>query len=771
MGWDDGSWSKWTEPTPGNQTYHVCHRCLLSPRSYWLDLFLLCQKAGVGTFHLAQSELSAASKSEDLCNASPQQSEATSKAEHYRIFEDPFEHSPLDHDQFRLLSLLPGEDDLLCTIENVDLDSVAAPYEALSYCWGTTEQAKRTIWINGHPFEILQNLYAALVQLRKPTSTRKLWIDAICIDQVGDEGKAERNIQIPLMGRIYHQAAGVVVWLGSGAPEHDSDNIMDIIAQQNVEAMQSNKFAVDFGHLLKRPWFRRTWIVQEFVLGKRLPLLVCGSRLVSYGKFMATHWVLPMLIDRFPDRDIIQSRQIVDLTGNIVSTKTFKRMHTIAWNNHDEAEKTLANLMNVRRTILDDEIRLLPKPLYKVLPFLKDFDVTDYRDKIYGTFGVISPSVGKSIQVSYHKPVAEVYRDAMTYMLRQGEDEPGAVDLYLEYPLSLSLDRTTPGLPSWVPDFSRNSPFLFNHEDITWYWLYHQNLTRSHKPLLQKQHGRHRVNRDEIDRRLLSIEDARLTVSGFLVGEVDAVVESTFFGLNHEIRDYSERQLNSSSEVSRQEGHQIKLTLDVYEKNTDQAIAELTTCADDLSIFFASTLLQRYRIHNLYLINELCRAKFPTTARSSDPESWLTSIWRDLLEGYPAIDDVSKEEFDEQFFDITQSDKSMTGENWVSNAMRGAVRNIKDLPPLNQPIRYFYRPQRTFFTTRTSGFYGLSVQGVKEGDKLAFLFPRAYMAFILRPVGENFRMLGPCIVPPCLRDRALRRFLTPAYQKDTFVII
>ena len=84
----------------------------------------------------------------------------------------------------------------------------------------------------------------------------RFWIDAVCINQVGDEGKAEENAQIPLMSRIYHQAASVIVWLG--AAEYDSNKTLDNIIQQKVEAMQNLEFATDFGRLLKRPWFRRT---------------------------------------------------------------------------------------------------------------------------------------------------------------------------------------------------------------------------------------------------------------------------------------------------------------------------------------------------------------------------------------------------------------------------------------------------------------------------------------------------------------------------------
>ena len=45
------------------------------------------------------------------------------------------------------------------------------------------------------------------------------------------------------------------------------------------------------------------------------------------------------------------------------------------------------------------------------------------------------------------------------------------------------------------------------------------------------------------------------------------------------------------------------------------------------------------------------------------------------------------------------------------------------------------------------------------------------MAFILRPSGENFYMVGPCIVPPRLRDRALENSYPQTYEGDEFVII
>ena len=258
------------------------------------------------------------SDSQDGFVASHHEPENATDEKPYQKLEEPFEHIPLPNDQIRVLKLLPGRHDIFCTIEEADIDFVSADYEALSYCWGDKNQSKHTIWINVHPFEVLSNLYAALAQLRDYKSSRKLWANAICINQVGKEGTAEKSVQIPLMDRIYHQAARVVVWLG--AAENSSDEVFDIIAQQNMKDMLTYKFVMDFGILLKRLWFRRTWIVQELILAKQLPQLMCGSRVVTYGKFMATHWVLPGLVHGAPVMEWYRTIKTIDSQGNVKSS-------------------------------------------------------------------------------------------------------------------------------------------------------------------------------------------------------------------------------------------------------------------------------------------------------------------------------------------------------------------------------------------------------------------------------------------------------------------
>lgn len=192
--------------------------------------------------------------------------------------------------QFRRLILLPGEsgdfdDPLFGTLEMVWSDE-APEYEALSYVWGPTSPAKRMV-LNGKEINITPNLDSALRQLRWPSSKRLLWVDALCINQDDLEEKAH---QIKLMGFIYALASGVLVWLGPGTDETDA--AMRSIEKFDKANWSTYDFQVNFMELLYRPWFTRTWVVQEFVMGwnpKENPKIGCGSIWVHWISFF-TAW-------------------------------------------------------------------------------------------------------------------------------------------------------------------------------------------------------------------------------------------------------------------------------------------------------------------------------------------------------------------------------------------------------------------------------------------------------------------------------------------------
>jgi hypothetical protein len=117
--------------------------------------------------------------------------------------------------QTRFLTLLPGgkSEGLRCLLEVSNIEN-ALPYEALSYVWGSGD-AVYPVSCNNMTISIKRNLYQALCYLRFPSQPRRLWVDAICIDQ---SNVSERSRQVAYMTKIYRQASTVLVWLGLKSP-------------------------------------------------------------------------------------------------------------------------------------------------------------------------------------------------------------------------------------------------------------------------------------------------------------------------------------------------------------------------------------------------------------------------------------------------------------------------------------------------------------------------------------------------------------------------
>ncbi len=114
-----------------------------------------------------------------------------------------FLYDPLQHgrQEIPLVTLQPGDGHcipLQIHIETATLNS-AGGYSCLSYAWGLPDP-KRSVELNSCPFDLRENLYLALVRLRLPGRPRRLWVDAICINQ---EDIAEREAQVSIMHRIF----------------------------------------------------------------------------------------------------------------------------------------------------------------------------------------------------------------------------------------------------------------------------------------------------------------------------------------------------------------------------------------------------------------------------------------------------------------------------------------------------------------------------------------------------------------------------------------
>lgn len=161
-------------------------------------------------------------------------------------------------------------------------------YEAVSYTWGS-KRSDESINVNGQSFRVHYNLYTLLHQLCLTNQQDPMWCDALCINQKDVE---ERNVQVQQMGKIYEEANIVRVWLG---PDGDQSNgILECFERNrdDPELWYAGRFGqarretfwACFAKLCDRDYWKRTWIVQEFLLAQDIQIL-CGSKAIPWKAF------------------------------------------------------------------------------------------------------------------------------------------------------------------------------------------------------------------------------------------------------------------------------------------------------------------------------------------------------------------------------------------------------------------------------------------------------------------------------------------------------
>ncbi|KAF2822906.1 hypothetical protein CC86DRAFT_258786, partial [Ophiobolus disseminans] len=264
--------------------------------------------------------------------------------------------------QIRLLRIAhPSKQDeaLRCTIHTAELN-MGPPFFALSYMWGSLVDPKHTIWINGEPCEVSQNLFNFLCTFRNdPFNTHDiyLWIDQICIDQMNF---AERNSSVLLMPRIYRQAIHVIQWLGS------DPGMMEAAAE-----FQTTKSISSLTTLLDNRYFTRLWIIQEVLLAKRVKVL-CGSQWLDFREMAERAQEQEKVADLRSDTDVRQTSRLLLRDG------TFKRQG---------------------------------RSLNHCLRRYSANHCVDARDKVYGLLGLVRED--EQVPVDYNRSVLMVFLDTL----------------------------------------------------------------------------------------------------------------------------------------------------------------------------------------------------------------------------------------------------------------------------------------------------------------------------------------------------------------------
>lgn len=268
-----------------------------------------------------------------------------------------------------------------------------------------------------------------------------LWIDGICIDQ---NNVRERNAQVALMARIYKAAITTRVWLG---PEKEDTHIIQPILHGNPTGVEKRDVSREeikvIGELLRRSWFRRKWVIQEFCLAGSVEIycgkLVLGTNIAAFTALMAS----PVIRKAQAQGDIPWTA-LFELRPWIVRERAYRsnRIH-------------LATLIDATW----------------------DFGTEDPRDAIFALLGILPPKTGRKnvhgvIAANYSRCISDIFTEAAKICVHATKGDPEKVGLSLRplqalswvRPLRLEVQdrRATrphlgpgpaPDMPTWVPDF------------------------------------------------------------------------------------------------------------------------------------------------------------------------------------------------------------------------------------------------------------------------------------------------------------------------------
>jgi hypothetical protein len=356
---------------------------------------------------------------------------------------DPLSREPMVRDppQIRLLKIEPVEahDDAI-RIHTAIADLHEIPiFDALSYVWGD-QSVRLSIFVNGESFEVGSNLHAALRALRAQGKKSYFWIDAICINQCDN---LEKNYQVPLMAQIYWKAGSVICWLGEAS--FDSNLAISSLREcQKDPSMVMIMALSEHSHpawnaiqnLIRRPYWRRVWIIQENQLARQR-LFLCGNEQIIGDHMFTALDALKLYVRLRKHMAIVPDRSTP--TGHSAEEVSDFDYFSLRIS-HIMAESRQPGLTGIQLILLLNDLMIETS----------NFQATDSRDRLYGLLGLLPPDINQLVQLDYTKSTTAVFVDfaLLTY--------EGRFEMIAQSGTGHDHSpRLCPDLPSWVPSYRR----------------------------------------------------------------------------------------------------------------------------------------------------------------------------------------------------------------------------------------------------------------------------------------------------------------------------
>ncbi|KAK8047398.1 hypothetical protein PG996_015462 [Apiospora saccharicola] len=314
--------------------------------------------------------------------------------------------------EIRILRLQHGafDDPVVCEVNTKDL-TLHPEYEAVSYTWSDESgdaTRSRTIQIGDKPYQVTVNCENALRRLRREFSYRKLWIDAICIDQ---DNLDERGHQVQLMPQIYSGAKAVQIYVGELTTPSQAflQGLLSHTYSDEIGLGKDYEFQEGMFEFVARRYFSRAWILQEVALARQATVL-CGSISVPWS--------------------LVKSGRI----ANMVRSGLYG----------DSSRQSIPPCF-----AFDHSLYSIPGQELKLLDFAaRNCIAADPRDKIFSLLGVIPGGRLGTIEADYSLSVSQLYAKTAHYLASQHGwmsvlDRAGVANAFL-------VD-----IPSWAPDWTR----------------------------------------------------------------------------------------------------------------------------------------------------------------------------------------------------------------------------------------------------------------------------------------------------------------------------
>ncbi|KAM0437911.1 hypothetical protein ACHAPT_002276 [Fusarium lateritium] len=365
-------------------------------------------------------------------------------------------------------------------------------YHALLYTWGPpegegcyTSSDVRPILLNGRKFHVYPNLHDALAQLQKSPMSEYYWVDAICINQTDETEKAA---QVSMMGHVYSAAAQVNIWVGQGN-EHTPMVVAMIVKlariMESLSAIEQELGPHDDSRMEKlglpslttknwapfvafygRNWFRRSWVIQEVTLARKVCLLWGDKGSISWQDLINANSLMNRL-GLYRGLTRMQEGPGEDLkTPSIVYPAQMITAGALCKSQDLSETKFRFLLAGIEVLTGTDAWKRGTAPMLAWLVWrCRRSNATDQRDKVYSLLGIarhaatVKGSPVTSIKVDYtdSSTPATVFTAATRFILEEC-NHLGLISLASlvtpEHGEDLEL---TPNLPSWVPDLSTSA--------------------------------------------------------------------------------------------------------------------------------------------------------------------------------------------------------------------------------------------------------------------------------------------------------------------------